>query len=33
MITLALLYLLWEAFWSWLGHCIENTEEALGWAP
>ncbi len=27
-----LLYLLWEAFWAWLGHCIENTEEALRWA-
>lgn len=28
----ALLYLLWEAFWAWLGHCIESTEEALLWA-
>ncbi len=26
---LMLLYLLWEAFWVWLGHCIENGEEAL----
>lgn len=27
-----LLYLFWQGLWAWLGHCIENTEEALAWA-
>ena len=30
MITLLLLYLLWEACWSAASHALENAEEVFG---